>query len=290
MTPQERIGYCKQVREQAANAAATIFSKRTEGTELEFTNEWFAELAKKDSLYADGWYAPPPHGLQFMFGSPESSERLVYDSLRKPEHWPSDKYRYETGSVGAFYASPVHKESGAIGDFGMTVYAGDNVLIQNHIRNCLERMEEVLEQIQHGMKFLDIFACTQEVFKENELTNEGMMTILDPLGNNLGHTIPWSYEEQTQEEKTVLATGDMEQMKDVISKKRVFINQAEELEIAETFASTFEARLRNTTNPEVPNIFFHYIVTFVDGKKEVLGGFNPIFKTLGMGSFITSKY
>ena len=286
----ERIEHCKYAREAAAVATAKVFENLKEGSEIDFVHALSAMLQDDSHLFEEGWYSPPLKGMQFLFGSPDSNARLTYDSLRKPEHWPSKEHIYTKGSVGAMYASPVHKDSGVFGDFGLSVYAGDDVAVQGHIRNCMESMEQVIATIDVGMNFIEIYERSQELFGKNNLTNEGMLALHDPLGNNLGHTVPWSYEDQTEEELAILATGDMENIKDSISKKRLYINKQQDLVIPATFGTTYEARLLSTTDSNMPNIFFHYIILFRDGTKEVLGGFNETFQALGMDSYITSNY
>ncbi|MBU2632479.1 hypothetical protein KKG52_02075 [Patescibacteria group bacterium] len=69
----------------------------------------------------------------------------------------------------------------------------------------------------------------------------------------------------------------------MISKKRLFVNNIEKLKIKPGFAFTIEPRIINSKNPKIPLASYHAIALFhEDGKKELLTGFNDVFKLVGM--------
>jgi hypothetical protein len=75
----------------------------------------------------------------------------------------------------------------------------------------------------------------------------------------------------------------------MISKKRLYVDEGESFIIPTTCAFTVETRVVSADDPAMPNVHFHFIVIFIDGKKKILSGFNSIFDTLGI-SYIRSKF
>ncbi|MBI2798648.1 hypothetical protein HYX70_05185 [Candidatus Saccharibacteria bacterium] len=83
--------------------------------------------------------------------------------------------------------------------------------------------------------------------------------------------------------------GDKVEVNKLISSKRVFINADEEKVIPATIAFTAEMRVRSANDPSLPNIYFHTIVSFVNGQKAITSNFNPLFRAIGM-NYIKSKF
>jgi hypothetical protein len=91
---------------------------------------------------------------------------------------------------------------------------------------------------------------------------------------NLGHTVPGSFRE--------LSLGDsFEEIKESIRSKRIFINEGEEFIIPQDCAFTLETRLTDKDRV-LPNVFFHFIITFSGGEKKILANFEDIFIKTGM--------
>lgn len=187
------------------------------------------------------------------------------------------------------YASPVDRVSGIIGDWGMTIYLGDDPAVCAHFRNCLEAMEEGLEHIKPRMQFREIHDTAQTIFKKRHLTNARTLTLTDRTGTNLGHTIPWTYEDPTNDELNIIWGNDFDALKNTISHKRINVNRQETFIISETIAFTFEARLEDSENLHLPNVFFHYIVMFREDHKIILANFNNVFEAVGI-DYLKSKY
>jgi len=103
----------------------------------------------------------------------------------------------------------------------------------------------------------------------------------DPRGINLGHTIPGSYE-------NINFGRSFEEIRQAITKGRIYIKETTDFKIPETCALTIESRLEDLHKPHLPSTYFHFIVCFDNGKKSILENFSQIFETVGM-SYMNSK-
>lgn len=285
----DRIARCATIRRQVAATVVELLNHSLEWSEIGFRDALKLKLNEDQSLWSDGWYNPPPAGIATLFSSPGDFRRLQFDTLRSEEFWPTAQNKLQKGSAAMIYASPVDRAMGVISDWSTTIYLGDDSVVKMHFKNCLEAMEEALGRIEIGMKFREIHHIAQMIFKKCNLTNARTVTLTDRTGTNLGHTIPWSYEDPTSEEVRAIQGNDFDLLKNTISRKRINVNFKETFKVPETIAFTFEARLEDLENQKLPNVFFHYIVTFVDGRKEILANFNEVFKAVGM-DYLGSKY
>ena len=182
------------------------------------------------------------------------------------------------------YASPVDRETGMIGDFGMTLYFGDNPDVVNHLKLCLQLDRELYNHIKIGMPFKEIYNYAQRLWHDYGFVNE-IVSTSDPTGTNLGHTIPASYEDWTPHELNLLQQGNAnyESLKNMISKKRKFINSIETLPVQAGMAFTNEARPTVKDHPDIPMVSFHTIIMVKpDGSMEFITQFEDIFKLVGM--------
>lgn len=283
-----KIDICKRTRTIASGTLYTTlqnFMDRKSLSERRFRNAWLVELRKNQTIFPDGWYDPPPNGIGVLFGTGEEKSRLNYKSLRSEEMWPKKEiFLNGNNEMAYFYASPVDKEAGIIGDFGLTIYLGNNSSIIDHLKKCWEINLEIFEFIQVGMKFSEVYKFAEKIIAKYGLSNQ-IVSSTDPVGQNIGHTIPASYFEWSKEEKLIIENGisDWEPVKNMISKKRVFINSIEDMVYQTGMAVTLEPRLTSINNPSIPMSSFHTIVVInPDGSKELLSNFEEIFKLVGM--------
>ena len=265
-----------ETREIASQIAVQSLIDMDGISEVDLRDKIFSQTSKYDNLFPKGWYDPPAGGVGILFDK-EPFKRLQFDSLRNSESWPNESSKFEKETVGIVYLSPVDKKTGMIGDIGFTIYNGESEEIKQHIKKCFNTTLAVAEHAQVGMKFSELYEFAMKQFT-NEVKIIGWMTTTsDPLkGINLGHTVPGSY------------TGDFSpsesfnEVKKEITTKRIYINIAESFEIPETCAFTVEARLADDNKPHLPNVFFHFIVTFSKGEKKILKNFEDIFKIAKM--------
>ncbi len=286
MNIETKLNACRNTREIAArsfqSALTGLLVPGSSISEVDLRDAWLNEMRKNNDLLPDGWYDPPPHGIGVLFSTEADPKRANYDSLRTLENWPQNNITLdrETG-IMYVYASPVDRQTGIIGDFGMTIYLGQSSGYINHLKNCMRMNLEIFNQVAVGMTMKEVAQLAGGLFIANNLTNN-VTSVTDPAGVNIGHTVPASYEDWTVDEiKAIQSMPDKWQK--TISSKRVFVSGKESFEINPGTAFTLEPRLTVYQNTKTPMSSFHTIIVFnPDGSKELLTNFSEIFTGIGM--------
>lgn len=265
-----------KTRELAAEIAIKSLVNINNISETNLRDTILSNIVNCNNLFPKGWYDPPPSGIGILFDvSPFT--RLQFKSLRNSESFPSEQSIFKNESVGIIYFSPVDLKTNMLGDIGFTIYNGKDEKIKNHIKKCYDTILSVAKYAEVGMKFSDLYSYAINLFKKEFKIVGWMTTTSDPnLGINLGHTIPGSFE------KDLNFGNSFEEIRETIKNSRVYINQVENFEIPETCAFSVEARLADINDPELPNVFFHFIITFNKGNKRILENFENIFKIANM--------
>lgn len=288
MSIENKLHICQETRRIAADAlyeALTHLLKDKTFSEEKLRDSWLECLRTSKEIFPDGWYIPPPHGIGVLIGTTDNESRHNYKSLRPSENWPQkDNLLDHIHPLIYVYASPVDRESGMIGDFGMTIYFGNNPQIKSHLINCLRINQEIIDHAQIGMKLSELTKYAIKLFLQRGLANN-ITSVTDPTGVNIGHTVPASYEDWGEEEQQILknAEKNWDAALTMISKKRRFLNILEELEIQKGMAITLEPRLTVLQNPKIPMSSYHTIAIFKEnGEKELLTNFEKIFRLVKM--------
>jgi len=294
MQPVEnKLEACRTTRALAARAFHVSFSGLLQGndpiSEANLRDVWLVEMRKSSIIFPDGWYFPPPNGIGVLFGTEEDYGRMNYQSLRPEEIWPKkDTFLDREKGIIYVYASPVDKATGMIGDWGMTIYFGNNPDIIEHLKQCLYLNHQVLDYAKVDMSFADLTTYAVNLFTQQGLSNQ-ITSITDTAGVNIGHTVPASYEQWTPNEYEIFESNDWEKTVKMISKKRKFLNTSEPLLIHNGMAFTIEQRLTRPDRPLIPMSSFHTIAVFhPGGRKELLTNFDDIFKLTGMSYMLES--
>ena len=268
------VSSLKKTRKTASDILVAALSHSDGKTEKEIRDTILETVAAHDELFPMGWYDPPPGGVAVLSSS-SPYRRLQFDTLREEDYWPGSDGVIGGENVSLVYISPVDRKTGMFGDIGLTLYTGSDPAIREHIRSCRDLLIQAAETARAGMKFSDLYRSSIESFQNQGGKVIGWMTTYhDPLKVNLGHTVPGSYSEP------VLAET-FEETKEAIRSRRIYINEVESFEIPETCAFTMEVRLTDAEK-RLPNTFFHVIVSFSSGRKEILTDFDDIFRTVGM--------
>lgn len=271
---QDLILAVEKTREITANIISSAISEINGKSETEIRDTLLSGLAQNKTLFPEGWYAPPPGGAAVLCDE-RPFKRLEFDSLRMPEFWPNTKSKFSREVIGIIYLSSIDKKTGMLGDTGFTLYKGDDSSIKKHIKDCYDIIFEATEYAKIGMEFRDLYAHCIDLFRNKGKKIGWMTTTNDPLKVNLGHTVPGSFESDFKR------SDSFDEIKESITSKRIYINSEEKFKILPTCAFTMEARLTDL-EAKLPNVFFHFIVTFSDGEKKVLTNFNKIFKEAEM--------
>jgi len=247
-------------------------------SEVELRDLWLNNLRRYD-IFPDGWYIPPEHGIGVVFGSDNDLDGLNFHTLRSTSV-RNYKFLDDRAGLAYVYASPVGGNF-MIGDFGMTIYFGQDSMIINHLKACHELNMKIYEHMQVGMTFGEVYEFADKLIKDKKLTNDVLLTTDPSAVNVIGHTVPSTEEPWTQEELKQLNSKDWDTTRNIISKKRKYITKGEQLKIKQGMAITIEPRLRSSVDMSVPMCSFHTTAIF-SKEKEHLTGFDEIFKFVGM--------
>ena len=249
-------------------------------SEKQLRELWLAKIRERRRLMASGWYVPPPKGISVLIAKKENPGRLKYDSLRKSENWPSSIVFDAKEGVLQAYASSIDK-SGVVGDFGVTLYAGKDAKLIGHIKKIYKITLKAAEMVRPGLKIKDYHHQALDMFEKNGLKNITFSST--DLGEiNIGHSIPGTIKPFSAKEKKVIGSLKMEEISDLISKKRIFISKKEDYVFKTGDCFTIEPRLISSENSKLPLIFFHMVVIVCQKKVKVLENFKKIFKLVGM--------
>jgi len=286
----EKLSVYKETRKFIARAFKTVLEKALLSTEriseVQFRDAWIEQIQKNKRLSKEGWYLPPPKGVCILFGNGKQAEanRINFKSIRPKEMWPQDDIflERENGLILA-YASNVDLQTGIIGDFGITLYFGSDEKIQQYLKMCYLINKEIFDRVRVGMRLKEVYAVADACVKEKGLQCEHKSITDTTAASNMGHTIPASYEQWTQNELRLIQSSDWESAKNLISSKRKFTNPVEELAITPGFALTIEPRPFYLNNPLLPQAFFHSVcLVHEDSSKEVVTNYREIFLIAGM--------
>lgn len=284
----DKLEIIKQTRKIAAETLLIVLKevlqKDNKISEAEFVSRWLEQLRKYPEIFPNGWYEPPPFGIGVLITDSNNPQRISYDNLRLEKNWPQENvFLDKKNGLAYLFASPVNKQAGIIGDFGITIYFGNKDPIINHLKKCLKINKEIFKFANIGMSLAEVFEYAEELFSQNGLSNQ-VLSFTDPSKFNFGHTIPSTDIEWSDEETKIVKSEDWNKIKDLISRRRIFVNRVEQFKIIPGVAFTIEPRLKVLDNPNLPiSLSFHTIGTFnKDGSKELLTGFNQIFKLVRM--------
>lgn len=260
--------------------AADIFSKSLTGiegkSEAEIRDKALSETKNFKELFETGWYDPPPGGVGVLFAQ-HPFQRLKYDSLRKPLYWPSEEIKFEKETVAMIYSSVVDRRTGMLGDIGFTIYTGKNKKIKYHIKKAYSAILNIAEYAEVGMKLSDLCFFAENSFK-NKFKRTKWVTMSSDLNQsiNIGHSVPGSFGDKLTFGNTI------KEVREIIRTKRIHVIDIENFEIPQTSAFTIESRLENFNDPDMPSVYFHFIVCFKNGEKTILENFSQIFSVVGM--------
>ena len=235
-------------------------------------------LRKNKDLFEDGWYAPPPHGIITVFGKKDDNYKKVSQPSFRPEsEWPQDRQHYNINDIVLFYASPIDRKTGLIGDFGLNIYSGPDKAIHEHFENVLRATLYIASQARTGMSFSELYQLAIEHGKTQGFYNN-IESSADSTGTNIGHTIPLSFPGDPAHIAMAKAK-DYAAVKEAIRTNRVFVNAASNQKIQPDMAFTIEPRFSTGT---MPNTMFHLTIIFEGGQRRICHGFEPVMQLAGM--------
>ena len=245
-------------------------------SEIQIREKILTEIKNHTSIFPEGYYSPPPFGT-VVLADQEPFKRFKYDSLRNPDFWSKEDSLVEKESVVMIYLSPVDRKTNMIGDIGLTIYAGNNQKIKEHINKSYNAILLIAKHAEVGMTFRELCEFAKNSFEGSVKPTKWTAISSDPNQTmNLGHTIPGSFEDH------LFFGNTFEEIKENIRVRRVPFIDTENFKIPETCAFTVESRLEDFNNPNLPSVHFHFIVCFDNGKKRILENYDKIFSIVGM--------
>lgn len=284
-----KLEVCKKTRKIAAATLVISLDHLLKSgqpiSEVNLRDKWLEQMRKNSNIFPDGWYDPPPHGVVVLFTSKDNPERADFVNLRPEQFWPKEDIFLDKDEGFAYlFASPTNRETGLAGDFAVNIYFGNDLKIKNHLKKSLEIDKQIFEFIKIGMTFSEIFQFADSLIKKSGLRNN-IVSVTDPDGVNIGHTIPSAYEGWSSEELESLnnAEKNWNKFKDNLSKKRRFLSMREHQKIQPKMVFTIEPALKITSQEMVPMTMFHHTVLIQEnGQKELITYFDEIFRLIGM--------
>lgn len=285
-TVSERLEVLARTRRMAAGALARTLreslAQSGRVSETSLRDRWLAYMRESGSVYADGWYMPPPHGMIVLFATDGHPDRLHHPSYRGAEAWSRDDiYLDRDRGLMMLYASPVDKSSGMIGDFGVVLYLGDRPEVRAHLARCLKLNSTLAQEVTPDLPLATVARRAHELIRSQGMSNTVVSTS-DPAGANMGHTIPALVTGWTASERAVFERDDWSAIKDMISRKRRFVSLTETLAAGEAEAFTIEPRPSVDGQPNLPMTAYHTIMAFDQGKKRFITDFDELFALCGM--------
>ncbi len=270
----------RNLKTQNASALAeTLRSlKGVPFSECRLADEWLRQLSNDEALYDDGWYDPPPRGVIVLFGQKNDGyARVGAPSFRSEPYWPTADRHCESEDVLLVYASPVCRQTSLMGDFGLSLYRGNDASMREHFENVLKASLEIASMAREGMAFSELYHVAMTHVGRYGYANL-IESHTDSAGTNIGHTIPLSYTSDDTFKKIDTAS-DFASLRKMLSEGRSFINAKESQTIESNMAFTIEPRL---SAPGLPRIFYHLTVIMDQGVPTVCHGFGPVFEAFDM--------
>ena len=289
MTSDEKLEVCKKTRKIAADTLVVSLEQLLKSdqsiSEVNLRDRWLEEMRKNTNIFSDGWYSAPPYGITILFASRNNPKRADFVNLRPEQYWPKEDIFLDKDEGYAYlFSSPVNRKTGFAGDFAINIYLGNDSKTKKHLKTSLEIDKQIFEFIKVGMTFSEIFQFADNLFRKNGLRNN-IVSITDPGGVNIGHTIPAVYEGWSIEELESLnnAGKNWSKFKNNLSKKRRFLSIRDNLKVEPKMAFTIEPALKMISEETIPMTMFHHTTLIKEnGQKELLTNFDEIFRLIGM--------
>lgn len=216
-------------------------------TELELKSTWIDNMKMEGELFTDGWYSPPPSGAAVLCG-----DRVRFDALRNAYNWSGERIVDWHSDPVFFYASPVDRNTGLIGDCSMTIYMGGDERIRAHFSNCRRAARELFSELDSFGTAAELFERSQEIFEAHRLKSL-VISRTDDQPINLGHTF-------TRLEGASEANVLTPEQKCILSSRRRFVNASASWCFENGIQFSVEPQLVSVDDDELPKVTQHYLV------------------------------
>lgn len=240
-------------------------------SEAHFRDSWLRRLHERCELTENGWYDPPPDGVAVLFARDDAVDRICFESLRLEQYWPSEVAMDWNRGLMYAYCSPVEMSTGLAGDFGITLYFGRDRALRRHFRAAFNATHQVLGAIEPTTSSRSLFDTSQRIFGETGLENT-IASVTDSVPLDLGHSLP-CYHRQAVASRRVSP-----EVREVMRRQRRFISGGADWPLATVNQVTIEPQLVSSRQRALPQISFHYVATFVDGRVDILNECDEVYR------------
>ena len=252
-------------------------------SERELADEWVGQIQLERSLLPFGWYQPPPHGMSVLIGNPPDYGRLVYESLRSPETWPSSKHRFGNDSLLYPYFSAIDRATAMIGDHVGTYYSGSDRQIRDWMRDCYRCTKRIADSVELGMTFAELYS-----FGMDELASLGAgnnnFSLGGGLADDVGHTVPFFGCELIDPLRDLRGNPDAAKVSHKIAGGREFVSGKNTNMLTAPTAVTIEPQILSN---DLPLVGFHMIVVLDEAGAKVVSLYEELFSYFGMSDWIS---
>jgi hypothetical protein len=252
-------------------------------TEETIHAQWRQLLASHDTLLPEGWYQPPPTGMSVLIGTPPHYHRTNFRSLRDPLTYPRPTIPLRNESLLFAYASPIHRDTGMIGDFQVCLYRGDDVEVRDHLAAAFDITAKLAAFAEPGMELRELHQHGERLARDYGLVNDTRSTSERPDLTNVGHTIPRSHNGPDGDLWPALGWQNMPTLARAIRRGLVLITREQHMRISTTMALTIEPQLRSARGMQAS---FHVIVRFLDSVKSIDANLDALLANCGMTDFL----
>lgn len=221
--------------------------------EVEFKSLWLKKIQLTPHLTATGWYSPPESGMAILFSQDKATQRSHFTTYRDPEYFSSEvEIDWQSGIITG-YASNLDTRNHMPGDFGTTVYLGNDTKTIRYIEQCIFVSEAVFCLLETGAvrTSAELFNAANKLFKKYGLEGNSYSSTAGFW--NLGHTL-YSMETETIE---------------TYSKYRRFISNEDIWDLRDGTMFTYEPQYHSLNDPTLPKLMHHYVLQYMDGEFQI---------------------
>jgi len=215
--------------------------------ETEFKNTWLEKIISTPYLSSTGWYYPPEYGMAILFSQDKATQRSHFTTYRDPEYFSAkEEINWKSGIITG-YASNFDIRDNMPGDFGTTVYFGNDAETIKYVEQCNYVSEVIFDLLKSGIinTSPELFNAANKVFKKYGLEGNSFSSTVGIW--NLGHTL--------------YPIDEME----TYSELRHFISNDDDWSLKNGTLFTFEPQYRSLKNPSRPKLMYHYMLQYIDG-------------------------
>ena len=219
--------------------------------EVHLSNLWLEKIQSIQRMSKKGWYNPPENGMAILFSHDKAVQRSHFSTYRDPAYFSSEvELDWEKGFITG-YASNIDTRNNTPGDFGTTVYFGNDTETVKYINRCVYVSEIVFNLLEKGIvkTSAELYNAAMIIFAKHDLEGNSYSATAGLW--NVGHTL-----------------FPIDKM-GIYTENRRFVAKEDDWDLRDGSMFTFEPQYRSPNNPERPKLMHHYVLQFVHGKFKI---------------------